>query len=119
MPMYSLIEYSNYSKTCGTLWQYFRDKKNDNLTDSKSFKPKIKTTGNTTDVGNTKDGEIAVPLKYLSNFWRTLEMPLINCEIDLILTWSSTCVITNSTGAFVVTDTRLCQFKIIQSDCKN
>ena len=120
MPMYSLIEYSNnYSKTCGTLWQYFRDKQNDNLTDSKSFKPKIKITGNTTDVGNTKDGEIAVLLKYLSNSWRTLEMPLINCEIDLILTWSSTCVITNSTGAFAVTDTRLCQFKIIQSYCKN
>ena len=40
-----------------------------------------------------------VPLKYLSNFWRTLEIPLINCEVDLILTWSSTCVITNSNGA--------------------
>ena len=39
-----------------------------------------------------------VPLKYLSNFWRTLEMPLINCEVNLDLTWSSTCVITNSTG---------------------
>ena len=39
-----------------------------------------------------------VPLKYLGNFWRTLEMPLINCEVSLILTWSSTCVITNSTG---------------------
>ena len=50
-----------------------------------------------------------VPLKYLSNIWRTLEMPLINCEINLILTWSSTCVITNSTGAgrFVITDTKL------------
>ena len=50
-----------------------------------------------------------VPLKYLSNFWRTLEMPLINCEVNLILTWSSTCVITNSTGAgrFATTDTRL------------
>ena len=49
-----------------------------------------------------------VPLKYLSNFWRTLEMPLINCEVNLILTWSSTCVITNSTGAgtFAITDTR-------------
>ena len=40
-----------------------------------------------------------VPLKYLSNFWRTLEMPLINCEVNLILTWSSTCVITDSNGA--------------------
>ena len=50
-----------------------------------------------------------VPLKYLCNFWRTLEMPLINCEVNLILTWSSTCVITNSTGAvrFEITDTRL------------
>ena len=49
------------------------------------------------------------PLKYFSNFWRTLEMPLINCEVNLILTWSSTCVITNSTGAgrFSITDTRL------------
>ena len=50
-----------------------------------------------------------VPLKYLSNFWRTLEMPLINCEVNLILTWPSTCVITNSTGAgtFEITDTKL------------
>ena len=50
-----------------------------------------------------------VPLKYLSNFGRTLEMPLINCEVNLILTWSSTCVITNSTGAgtFEITDTKL------------
>ena len=49
-------------------------------------------------------------LKYLSNFWRTLEMPLINCKVNLILTWSSTGVITNSTGAgrFAITDTRLC-----------
>ena len=45
-----------------------------------------------------------VPLKYLSNFWRTLEMPLINFEVNLILTWSSTCVITNSTGRFAMTD---------------
>ena len=49
-----------------------------------------------------------VPLKYLSNFWRTLEMPLINCEINLILTWSSTCVITNSNGigTFAINDTK-------------
>ena len=49
-----------------------------------------------------------VPLKYLSNFWRTLEMPLINCEVNLILTWSSTCVITNSNsaGTFEITDTK-------------
>ena len=56
-----------------------------------------------------KDVEIVVPLKYLSNFWRTLEMPLINCEDNLILTWSSTCVITNYTDArtFSITDTKL------------
>ena len=50
-----------------------------------------------------------VTLKYLSNFWRTLETPLINCEVNLILTWSSTCVITNSNGAgtFAITDTKL------------
>ena len=50
-----------------------------------------------------------VPLKYLRNIWRTLEMPLINCEVNLILTWSSTCVITNSTdaGRFEITDTKL------------
>ena len=49
------------------------------------------------------------PIKYLSNFWRTLELTLINCEVNLILTWSSTCVITNSTGAgtFEITDTKL------------
>ena len=60
-----------------------------NTTDSFNFKAKI--TGQTGDDG-TKDVEIMVPLKYLSNFWRTLEMPLINCEVNLILTWSSTCV---------------------------
>ena len=50
-----------------------------------------------------------VPLKYLINFWRTLEMPLINCEVNLILTWSSTCVITDSNGAgtFKISDTKL------------
>ena len=42
--------------------------------------------GETPAVGNTKDNEIIVPLKYLSNFWRTLEMSLINCETELILT---------------------------------
>ena len=89
MPMYNLIEYSdNYSKTSGSLWQYYKDDPNDNLTDSESFKSKVKITGKTPNNGNTKDVEIIVPLKYLSNFWRTLEMPLINCEVELILTWS-------------------------------
>ena len=89
MPMYNLIEYSdNYAKTTGSLWQYFRDEPvaNDDIEDSKPFKSKIKITGKTPIDDNEKDVEIMVPLKYLSNFWRTLEMPLSNCEVDLILT---------------------------------
>ena len=110
MPLYNLLEYSdNYAKTSGSLWQYYRDEPNDNPADSESFKSKIKITGKTPNNDNEKDVEIMVPLNYLSNFWRTLEMPLINCEVSLILTWSSTCVITNSTGAgtFKVSDTKL------------
>ena len=86
--MYNLIEYNdNYSKTSGGLWQYSRDGPNGNITQSESFKYKIKITRKTIAAGNTKDVEIAVPLKYLSNFYRTLEMLLINYEINLILTW--------------------------------
>ena len=109
MPMYNFIEYSdNYSKTSGSLRQYYKDEPNDNLADSESFKSKVKITGKTPAAGNTKDVEIIVPLKYLSNFWRTLEMPLIDCEVNLILTWSRDCVITNSTGAgkFAIIETK-------------
>ena len=104
------MEYSdNYAKTSGSLWQYFRDEPDDNLADSESFKSKIEITGEAPKNDNEKDVEIMVPLKYVSNFWKTLQTSLINCEIDLILTWSSTCIITNSTGAgtFAITDTRL------------
>ena len=74
MTMYNLIEYSdNYAKTSGGLWQYYRDEPNDNLTVSDSFKSKIKITGKTPDYGNERNVEIMVPLKYLSNFWRTLD----------------------------------------------
>ena len=110
MPMYNLIEYSdNYAKTSGRLWQYFRGEPDNNLADSKSFKSKIKITVKTPNNDNEKDVEIMVPLKYLSIFWRTLETPLINCEVNLILTWSSTCLITdcNGGGTFAITDTRL------------
>ena len=122
MPMYNLIEYSdNYAKTTGSLLQYCKDipaRNNannaiiifseDNITDSFKFKAKI--TGQTGNDG-TKDVEIMVPLKYLSNFWRTLEMPLINCEFNLILTWSSRCVliatnIQNQAATFEITDTK-------------
>ena len=103
MPMYNLIEYSdNYAKTTGSLWQYCKDiparNNNNEITEftlvntTDSFKFKAKITGQTEDDG-TKDVEIMVPLKYLSNFWRTLEMPLINCANNLILIWSSACVL--------------------------
>ena len=110
MSMYNLIEYSdNYAKTSGSLWQYYRDEPNNILAHSESFKSKIKITGKIPNNDNKKDVEIMVSLKYLSNFWRTLEILLINCEVNLILTWSSTCVITNSNGAgtFAITDTKL------------
>ena len=79
------------------------------MKDSESFKSKVKITTNTTADGNTRDVKIIVPWKYLSKFWRTLEIPLINFEFNLILTRSSTCVITNSTGVgrFAITDTKL------------
>ena len=102
MSIYNLIEYSNnYSKTLESLWQYYRDEPA--LTDagnivsysgahnSDSFKFKQKITSNTA-AGGTKNVEIMVPLKHLGNFWRTLEMLLINGEINLILTWSEKCV---------------------------
>ena len=103
MPMYNLIEYSdNYSKTSGSLWQYCKEiqavNNNGDITDfdganaTDSFNFKTKITGPTND-NDRIDVEIMAPLKYLSNFWRTLEMPLINSEINLILTWPANCVI--------------------------
>ena len=89
--MYNLKDYKdNYLKTLEGLWQYYWDEANDNITQLESFKSKIKITGKTRDCGNLKNVVVAVPLKHLSNFWRTLEMLLINCEINLILTWSVT-----------------------------
>ena len=110
MPMYNSIGYSdNYSKTSGSLWQYYRDDPNDILTNSKSFKFKMKITGKIPAVGNTKDVKIAAQLKYLSNFWRTLEMSLITCEINLVSIWSADCVISSAAGEtkLVITDTKL------------
>ena len=80
-----------------------------NLTDSFNFK--VKLTGQTGNDG-TKNVEIIVSLKYLINFWRNLEMPLINCEVNLILTWSSTCVlvatvIANQNATFAIVGTKL------------
>ena len=107
--MYNLVEYSDtYSKTSGSLWQYYRDEpaldNNGNIIDfsddnnnSASFKFKQKITGQTGN-DDTKAVEIMVPLKYLSNFWRTLEMPLTNCEISLQLKWSRSCIIVAGTA---------------------
>ena len=102
VPMYNLLEYSkNHSNTSGSLRNYYRDEltdeKNDdngpnkNVINSKSFKYKTSITGSTYNVAATagdydanKEGtnkvEIAVPLKQLSNFWKMLDIPLINCE---------------------------------------
>ena len=86
----------------------YKDDPNDNIAQSESFKYKIKITGKTPAGGNSKDVK-RVPLKYLSNFWRTLEMPSINCEVNLILTWSKDCVISSATGKtkFKITDTKV------------
>ena len=87
MPIYNLTEYrGNYSKTSGSLQQQCKDDPNDDIIQSELFKSILKITGKTPAAGNKKDVEIVVPLKYLSNFWRTLEIPLINCEVNLILT---------------------------------
>ena len=102
--MQNLIEFSdNYAKTSKSLWQYYRDKSNNDITNSESFKLKARVTGRALVDDSTKDAETAVPFKYLSSFWRTLEMSLINCEINLVLTWSESSVITNSIGVELFT----------------
>ena len=104
MPLYNLIEYSsNYSKTSGSLRQYCKDtldvNHDGNIVDfngantTDSFNFKIKVAGQTDDDGERDNIEIMIPLKYFINFWRTLEKYLINCEVNLILTWSENCVI--------------------------
>ena len=108
MPMYNLIEYSgNYAKTSDSLGKYCRDEPGKNKTNSASetFKSRFTNTGN----AGTVNVKIAVPSKFLSNFWRALEMLPINCEITLDLTWSSNHVIykVGRATTFEVTDTKL------------
>ena len=113
MPMYNLIEYSdNYSDTSGSLWQFKRDEiinnadvTNDN--NAPSFKYKANLIGNTENNGTKNEVKIAVPLKYLSNFWRSLEMPLINCKVELSLTWDPKCVLCTLAETFTITDAKL------------
>ena len=105
MPMYNLLEYTkNYRKTTGSLSNYYRDEPdggavgniNYSIKDSKSFDYKASITRKLEGNNVEKDDiEIVVPLKYFSNFWRTLDIPLINCEVSLTLTWSENCVITS------------------------
>ena len=121
--MHNLIKYSdNYSKRSACLWQYYKEipAVNNNIdivnfnganaTDSFNFETKI--TGQRNNNGRIDNVQIIVPLKYLSNFWMTLERPLINCEIELILRWSSDCVViytnvANQNPTFSITETSL------------
>ena len=118
MPMYNLIEYSdNYQDSSATLYRYKRDQPPDdidnNLTvnNSSSFKYKVKLLGNPVVDNNvaTLNVKVVVPLKYLSNFFRSLEMPLINCKIKLNLTWKKECVLSSNDGnaVFIINDTKL------------
>ena len=99
MPMYNLLEYSkNYKKITGSLWNYYRDQPSStiganiithSILNSKSFdyKASFMENGVTHDNLTKNDVKVVVPLKHLSNFWRHLDIPLINCEVELILTW--------------------------------
>ena len=106
--MYNLLEYSkNYRKSAGSLWNYYKDEPSNPISsNSESFKYKTSITGNTCNVGVGEEGynatkvgknetEVPIPLKHLSNFWRSLNIPLINCEVELILTWLKNCVLAN------------------------
>ena len=118
MPMYNLIEYNdNYSDTSGCLWQFKRDEVPNNDADlsidnSKSFKYKAALVGKTADAagGNTfvKNTKIVVLLKYLSRFWRSLEMLLINCKIHLELNWIEEWIVSNAgdSAKFKITDAK-------------
>lgn len=99
--IYNSMAYSdNYSKISGRLWKYCRDESvNDNETDSESFKFKARKTDRTLVAGNTNNVERALPLWLLSKFLRTLEVPQISCDINIVLAWSENCVITDSTSA--------------------
>ena len=123
MLMYNLIEYSdNYQDSSATLYQYKRDEppEGDAVADltannSDSLKYKIKFLGNVTEVAGDAGGvrrlnvKVVVPLKYLSNFFRSLEMPLINCKIQLNLIWKKECVLSTGVGeaVFIINDTKL------------
>ena len=119
MPMYNLIEYSdNFQDSSAILYQYKRDEPPEanaiaNLTadNSSFFKYKVSLLGNPVLDGNItkRSVKVVVPLKYLSNFFRSLAMPLINCKIKLNLTWKKECVLSNQAGdaVFIINDTKM------------
>ena len=114
MPMYHFTEYSDsYSDTSISLWNSKRDEIDDNANvtndnNAPSFKYKASIIGNTENNGTKNGVKIAVPLKYLSNFWRSLEMPLINCKVELSLKWYERCLLTvANTATFKITDAKL------------
>ena len=100
MPMYNLLEYSKiYRKTTQSLWNYYRNEPSNSLSsNSESFKYKTNIRGKTQENDDLLTNvKLFIPLKYLSNFWRSLNIPLINCEVELILTWSKNCVLADMT----------------------
>ena len=120
MPMYNLIEYSdNYSDTLGSLWHFKRDESpvtaagnpdNVSVYNSSSFRYKSSFFKplEAPDNGVFKDVKIAVPLKYLSTLWWSLEMPLINCKTHLELNWSNDCIMSTIVNTkFKITNTKL------------
>ena len=124
MSMYNLIEYSdNYQDSSVTLYQYKRDEPPEdnaiaNLTVniSSSFKYKVSLLGDpVVDGGIAKTSvKVVVPLKYLSNFFRSLEMALINCKIKLNLTWKKECVLSTDAGqAHLLLMTQKCTFQLL------
>ena len=145
IPMYNSLEYSkNYRKTIGSLYNYYRDELtndnnnnfiNRNVVNSNAFKYKNKIVGNTYNVDAAAAGydankngmqevEIAMPLKYLSNFWRALNIPLISCEVSLELKWNKNCIITSlkerqvDAGPPVVRDGAPTGASLAINDCK-
>ena len=104
MPMYNLIEYSdNYSDTSGSLWQFKRDEIEGDVdltvdynhvpNNSSSFKYKSSFIDDLSQVGTRNNVKIVAPLKYLINFWRSLEIPLINCKVKFSLKWYENCIL--------------------------
>ena len=117
MPMYNLLEYSdNYQDSTGSLYQFKRDEPPDdnadvaNNTSSLVYKSKLISGTDNNNINNVK---LVVPLKYISNFFRSLEMPLVNCKIDLELTWQKDCMISSVNAAagqvvsFMIANTKL------------